>query len=165
MNGVKTLINTLNLKPHPEGGYYREIFRSKIQTDHPEHQEKRALYTCIDFLLTRGQVSLLHRIASDEIWHFYEGGPATLHIFSKSGKKISLTLGSDFNKGHTHQALVSAYDWFGVELQEETSYSFFGCTVIPGFDFADFELLDQKNHHQLISKFPSEREIIQTLSP
>lgn len=131
-------IKHLELLPHPEGGYYQEIYRSDktISTDNGE----RSLCTSIYFLLERGQSSALHRIKSDEIWYHHDGG--TLHIIEldSSGNEIITALGKDISKGEKLQHVVKAGRWFGARLPVQTDFVLVGCQVSPGFDFRDFEM-------------------------
>lgn len=131
-------IKQLNLLPHPEGGYYKEIYRSEKNID--TESGMRSLCTSIYFLLERGQSSALHRIKSDEIWYHHDGG--TLHIIEldSEGNEIITPLGKNISKGEKLQHVVKAGRWFGARLPEETDFVLVGCQVSPGFDFADFEM-------------------------
>lgn len=100
----------------------------------------RHFSTAIYFLLEQGQYSRLHRIRSDEIWHFYLGGPLRLAMIHPDGKTDEIILGHDIAAGQTLQYVVPAGVWFGATPCAETDFSFVGCTVAPGFDFADFEM-------------------------
>ena len=133
------LIDVLKLSPHPEGGYYREVYRSESKLISPVNGEMRNSLTDIYFLLVSGQISRLHRVVHDEIWHFYEGDPLELiEVQSDDLKTSKILLGGDDDivrykhciKGGNWQA---AYSTGG--------YSLVGCTVGPGFDFTDFEFL------------------------
>jgi predicted cupin superfamily sugar epimerase len=126
------IIARLELKPHPEGGYYRETFRdSRVDAD------GRAASTAILFLLARGERSHWHRIDAVEVWHYYAGAALVLQIADGEDRR-SIRLGSDLTAGEVPQALVPAQAW-----QAATScgdWTLVGCTVAPGFDFAKFEL-------------------------
>ena len=124
-------IKHLRLRPHPEGGYFRETYRSKKKIGN------RSLSTAIYFLIAKGKNSWPHRIKSDEMWHFYEGGTLALHMESPRGKKKKLLMG----KTGVLQAMVPAGWWMWAEVARG-DYALIGCTVSPGFDFADFELRD-----------------------
>ncbi len=132
---IQSLIDTYNLAPHPEGGYYREIFRSKDNVVSPVCNEKRSAATQIYFLLGKRDISRFHRVVHDEIWHFYEGSPLNLICFDGT-KTCPVTIGpgcDDFTfvvKGGVWQAAESTGD-----------YTLVGCTVAPGFDFEDFSFL------------------------
>ena len=126
------IIARLALKPHPEGGYYRETFRD-ARTD----ADGRALSTAIYFLLARGERSHWHRIDAVEIWHYYAGSALTLQIADHDGQR-SLRLGPDVAAGERPQAIVPPQAWQAAESTGD--WTLVGCTVAPGFDFAKFEL-------------------------
>jgi uncharacterized protein len=126
------IIVRLDLKPHPEGGHYRETFR-----DDRLDEGGRARSTAIYFLLARGQRSHWHRIDAVEIWHYYAGHALTLQIAGDSGVR-SIRLGPDLDAGEVPQAIVPAHAWQAAESLGE--WTLVGCTVAPGFDFAAFEL-------------------------
>jgi len=162
---LEELIEKLDLQPHPEGGYFKETYRStgEIQEDSlgPGYNGKRSYSTCIYFLMTSDNFSAFHRINQDEIWHFYEGSPILLHIISEKGDYSEYRIGRGFSKGEVPQLVVPGNHWFAAEVIEKNSYSLVGCTVAPGFDFADFELPKRK---ELISKFPEHEELIARLT-
>ncbi|MCX7307230.1 MAG: cupin domain-containing protein [Afipia sp.] len=126
------IIARLDLKPHPEGGHYRETFRDSNNVD-----GKRAASTAIYFLLARGERSHWHRIDAAEIWHYYAGSPLTLHIADKSGKR-KVRLGADLSADDFPQIAVPAQAWQAAESTGD--WTLVGCTVAPGFEFAKFEL-------------------------
>jgi predicted cupin superfamily sugar epimerase len=126
------IIARLELKPHPEGGHYRETFR-----DAGLDAAGRTRSTAIYFLLARGERSHWHRIDAAEIWHYYAGGPLTLQMADDAGKR-SIRLGADLNAGEIPQAIVPAHAWQAAESAGD--WTLVGCTVAPGFDFASFEL-------------------------
>ena len=127
------LIAQLKLKPHPEGGHYRETFRDS-RTD----ASGRALSTAIYFLLARGERSHWHRIDAVEIWHYYAGDPLTLRIAHDGGVPHTIRLGPDAAADQRPQAIVPAQAWQAAESNGD--WTLVGCTVAPGFDFATFEL-------------------------
>lgn len=127
------IIARLELKPHPEGGHYRETFR-----DARLDAEGRARSTAIYFLLARGERSHWHRIDAAEIWHYYAGGALTLQIADEAGKR-SIRLGPDLAAGEVPQAIVPAQAWQAAESTGD--WTLVGCTVAPGFEFAKFELV------------------------
>jgi uncharacterized protein len=149
MNSAKTLIKIFDLKEHPEGGYFKESYRSSEtisrQALPPRYKGGRCFSTSIYFLLPAGSVSRLHRIASDEVWHFYLGGPLELLQISPDGKKEKIILGQDITAGQRLQYMVPAGCWFGARPAIDLAYSFVGCTVAPGFDYSDFELADTED--------------------
>lgn len=162
---IDKIINTLDLKPHPEGGYFKETYRSlgEINEDSlgENYKGKRNYSTCIYFLLTSNNFSALHRIRQDEIWHFYDGSPIRLHIISKLGIHRDHVIGRDLDKGEVPQFIVPGGCWFAAEVINNNTYSLVGCTVSPGFSFKDFEL---KTRRELVSLFPHNEEIIARLT-
>jgi predicted cupin superfamily sugar epimerase len=126
------IIARLELKPHPEGGHFRETFR-----DPRLDANGRSVSTAIYFLLARGERSHWHRIDAVEVWHFYAGSPLTLEIADGDGRRV-VTLGPDLAAGDVPQAVVPAHAWQAAESCGDWTLA--GCTVAPGFDFAKFEL-------------------------
>ncbi len=139
---IEQLVAHFRLLPHPEGGYYKETYRSAEQVNKeclPEGFEgPRSLSTAIYFLLTKGNFSAFHRILSDECWHFYQGASLHVYVISPDGKLEIIRLGNDPFAGEVFQAIVPAGCWFASESTGD--FSLVGCTVSPGFDFRDFEL-------------------------
>ena len=158
-------IDALGLSPHPEGGYFKEVYRSPEMSEPaglPErYGEPRALGTSIYFLLRSEDVSKLHRLRSDEIWHFYAGTPLTLHILTPDGNYRTDLLGNDPGRGENLQVCVNRFHWFGATVNREESYSLVGCTMAPGFDFDDFELGERE---ELLSRYPEHEELISRLT-
>ncbi len=126
------IIARLDLKPHPEGGHYRETFRDSRIVD-----RNRAASTSIYFLLARGERSHWHRVDAAETWHYYAGSSLTLRIADDKGRR-TIKLGADLKAGEFPQALVSALAWQAAESSGD--WTLVGCTVAPGFEFAKFEL-------------------------
>jgi predicted cupin superfamily sugar epimerase len=162
MISVEELIRRFDLKRHPEGGYYKESYRSSEIISREalpsRYKGDRSFSTSIYFLLPSGTVSRLHRIASDEIWHFYLGGPLELLQVSPGGKMERVILGQDVAAGQKVQRVVPAGYWFGARPADGSAYSFVGCTVAPGFHFADFEPADSAD---LSLRFPAlKKEIL-----
>jgi predicted cupin superfamily sugar epimerase len=165
MRAAAYWIRKLGLIPHPEGGYFRETYRSG-QIIKPAGLPKRytgprAFSTAILFLLKGGQVSRLHRLKSDEVWHFHAGSGLTIHVITAKGRYESTRLGPGSGRGEVFQAVVKAGNWFGATVNNAKSYSLVGCTVAPGFDFADFEIADRD---ELIGRYPRHRKIIRALT-
>ena len=164
-NRISAIIEKLELEPHPEGGYFRETYRSagEIEPENlgPNFEGKRNYSTCIYFLLTSRDFSAFHRIQQDEIWHFYDGSPIQLHVISPSGEYVKHLIGRELNAGETPQLVVPAGCWFASEVVIENNFSLVGCTVSPGFDFRDFEMRSRK---ELIAMFPEQEEIISKLT-
>ena len=161
MLSMNELIKILGLKPHPEGGYYKETYRSRGKIKGKclglKYSGERHYSTCIYFLMTSDNFSAFHRINQDEIWHFYDGASIRLHVISENGKHSDYIIGRDFAKGEVPQLVVTGGHWFAAEVMDQNSYALVGCTVSPGFNFEDFELADRE---QLISKFPEHEELI-----
>lgn len=165
MTEIERIIQNLELKPHPEGGYFKEVYRSEgfIKKDNldSEFSGNRNYATSIYFLLTSDSFSAFHRINQDEIWHFYKGSPIKLHIISKKGDYSNVIIGNNLEKDQTPQYIVPAKYWFAAEVINKNDYTLVGCTVSPGFDFNDFELPKKET---LISKFPQHSAIITKLT-
>jgi predicted cupin superfamily sugar epimerase len=155
----------MRLAPHPEGGFYRETYRARevIAGDHlpTRFGGARACSTAIYFLLPGDQISALHRIKSDEVWHFYGGSALTLTLIHSDGRLEAHRLGPDAERGESFQVLVPAGCWYGASVDDPDSYALVGGTVAPGFDFADFELADRQ---ALLATFPQHREAILDLT-
>lgn len=157
------LISYYQLLPHPEGGYYKETYRSGavIDTGSNEFPGARSYSTAIYFLLQQQDFSAFHRIKSDEIWHFYAGGPLLIHVIDPAGNLTTIRLGRNADAGETFQAVVPAGCWFASELVAGAGFTFVGCTVAPGFDFSDFELAEKE---KLSVLFPRHSDIILRLT-
>lgn len=158
------LIHYYHLLPHPEGGLYRETYRAGLIleaycTPTPIAGPRNAS-TAIYFLLRAGDFSAFHRIQSDELWHFYAGGTLEIVVILTTGDVEIIRLGNNILEGETFQAVVPAGCWFASRPVAGAAYSFVGCTVAPGFDFADFELADR---HLLTQQYPQHNTIIQQL--
>jgi len=132
MSQADRIIAALKLKPHPEGGHYRETFRDE------KIVRGRAHSTAIYFLLRRGEVSRAHRVDAVEVWHFYAGAPLELTIQNARGKAKRLLLGNALSKKQSPQIVVPAHAWQSARTLG--AYTLVGCTVAPGFEFAGFEL-------------------------
>lgn len=160
------LVKTFGLEAHPEGGYFKETYRCEEKVRQAALPARfsgdRSLATAIYFLLPQGSKSHLHRIAADEIWHFYLGGSLTIVEISPEGKVQRTILGSNILAGEQLQYVVKAGHWFGAYPQEDCEFSFVGCTVAPGFDFADFEL---GRRSQLLAQYPAARQEVLRLTP
>jgi predicted cupin superfamily sugar epimerase len=160
---AKAYIKKLGLKKHPEGGYYREVYRSveKILSGHlpKRYKSKRNFSTSIYFLLEGEQYSAFHLLQSDELWHYYDGSDVIVYIINKNGELSKKKLGK--TKGAEFQIVIEKHSWFAAELDDKKSFSLFGCTVSPGFEFEDFRLGDRKT---LIKKFPQYISLIERLT-
>lgn len=152
------LISKLDLSPHPEGGFYRETYRSPAKIDQINgFKGPRSCSTGIYYLLTSDTRSHLHRIKSDEVWHFYQGDPLKVVMLSPEGHYEEFILGSNLDRHQVFQAVVPAGYWFGAEVVEGGAYALVGCTVAPGFDFADFELAPKE---EMLTRYPDHSELI-----
>ena len=156
MDRAQELIDRLGLLPHPERGYYVETYRASLAIDAVPHGGPRAASTAIYFLVTRAQpTTYLHRLKSDEVFHLYEGGPLDVLLLGGQGGGARATvrrLGLDVAAGERPQIVIPAGTWFAVELEAGASHCLFGCTVAPGFDFADFELAEGP---ELAARYPA----------
>ncbi len=165
MNNSQYWIDKLQLLPHPEGGYYAETYRSSesVQGTHlPErYGGSRSFSTAIYFLVEGGKFSALHRIKSDELWHFYSGSRLTVHVIDPQGQLQTIHLGNNPEAGEVFQAVVKAGCWFGSLVDQPGTYALVGCTVAPGFDFADFELA---YHEELLGLYPQHKSVIELLT-
>ena len=161
---VAELVERFQLLPHPEGGFYKETYRSGEQIEQNALPQRfsgnRQYSTAIYFLLEKGNFSAFHRIQSDECWHFYAGQTLHVHVIHPNGQYELLKLGNDLTNGETFQAMVPAGSWFASETAAGGAFSFVGCTVAPGFDFADFELAKAA---ELVELFPSMKSLIERL--
>lgn len=166
---AEEIIETLGMQPHPERGWFVETYRSTLRVSGPRatagtlpHGGERDASTAICFLLTAEQpATWLHRLKSDELFHLYEGGPLDVLILEPGGEVRSPTLGLDLGDGERPQLVIPAGAWFAAELREEATHCLFGCTVAPGFDFADFELAAGP---ELEPRYPSAADRIRRLS-
>lgn len=162
MRRIDTLIEQFNLKRHPEGGYFCETYRSDTLC-YPDSAEggSRSTATAIYYLLPAGTQSNLHALKSDEVWHFYMGGPMQLHFFYQDGSYEMSVLGTDIENGEAPQIVVPAETWFGGFPVDGVDYTLVGCTVSPGFEFDDFELGDRAT---LLRRFPRHEALITRLT-
>lgn len=140
LSRAEELIAALGLQPHPEGGWYAEVFRSASTVQPADARGTRSALTTIYFLLTAGQTSRLHRVASDEVWHFYEGDPLELTVAPGNLASLSRVTLGPVSASSAPVHTVPAGFWQGA--RPLGAYTLVGCTVGPGFDFADFELLE-----------------------
>ena len=161
---AQQLIELYNLQPHPEGGWYKETYQSKEQIDADSLPERfggsRAFSTAIYFLLEQGNFSAFHRIKSDECWHFYAGDPLVVYVLQQDGTLDEIMLGNDITNGQLFQYVVPANCWFASRPAFDSKFCFVGCTVAPGFDFADFEMADAA---VLSALYPQHQTAIQEL--
>jgi len=159
---VNALVSQLQLQPHPEGGFYRETWRSAqlVSVQRGNELVQRPAMTSIYFLLRTQDYSCLHRILSDELWHFVQGDPLTVHRIHPDGQVQHSTLGAV--AGLNHECVVTAGEWFGATVSPgEHGYALVSCVVAPGFDFQDFEMGEDD---ALLQQFPHAATLIHRLS-
>jgi predicted cupin superfamily sugar epimerase len=163
---AEKLIETLKLTRHPEGGYFRETYRSHLMIGAASlaigFEGERSVCTSIYFLLPYGDCSTLHRIKSDEIWHYHMGAALSIYVFDK-GRLNIYKLGPNLEAGENLQIVVPANAWFGAICPMENSFTLCSCIVSPGFDFNDFELAQRK--HILLDLPAYEKEIVMLTRP
>jgi predicted cupin superfamily sugar epimerase len=152
---ITELVESLELKPHPEGGFYKETYRSVLK-----NEEEQSLMTSIYFLLTSDSPSHFHRIQSDEHWYFHEGNPLSIHLLTDKGLE-TIQLGLDLAKNQTPHTLVEGNTIFGSEIQAANGYALVSCVVSPGFDFSTFELFTKED---LLPKFSAHKTLIERLT-
>lgn len=162
---AKSIIDTLGMQPHPEGGYYVETYRSDetiaVNALPARFPGDRALGTAIYFLLTSEDISCFHRIRTDEVWHFYCGSVLTIHLLDTRGDYHEILLGTDIANGQRPQAIVPHGYWIGATVTEPDSFVLVGCTTTPGFEFDDFQMGDRE---ALLSAFPRHGTVIRQMS-
>lgn len=156
---AKELIVALDLTPHPEGGYYRETYRSGYSVANRSGNQ-RSVSTAIYFMLEGNDKSRFHRIKSDELWFFHQGQHIEILII-KNGNLETLILGDDITKGQLPQASIPADCWFAAWIPSGKGYGLVSCTVAPGFDFQDFELAEKD---VLSSEFPHLKRVIENFT-
>ena len=160
---AKQYIKQLGLAKHPEGGYFREIYRSgeiiRAKNLPKRYKSSRNFSTSIYFLLEGKQISTFHKLKSDELWHFYDGSSVIIYIIDKKGRLSPQKLGRE--RDCSFQSIIKRGQWFAAEIENKNSFSLFGCTVSPGFDFEDFELANQD---MLIKLFPKHESLISRLT-
>lgn len=165
MKTAEYWIDKLQLQTHPEGGYFRETYRSdvSIQSSHlpPRFNGDRTLSTGIYYLLKSDQFSAFHRLKSDELWHFYAGSPLNIYLIHQSEGFAEYTLGQNFDAGERFKLVIPALTWLAARCNQKDSYSLVGCTVAPGFDFNDLEFANRQN---LLNKYPNHSLIISELT-
>jgi predicted cupin superfamily sugar epimerase len=149
---ARHLVAQLNLKPHPEGGYFVETFRSGIQVCTPA--TTRSAVTSIYYLLSEVNFSAFHSVRSDEIWHHYRGAPVAIEMIDGDGRHDQVIIG----RANHWQAIITAGTWFAAHACVPDAYALVGCDVAPGFAFDDFEL---GTRDTLITAFPQHRAIVE----
>ncbi|HEY8946694.1 MAG TPA: cupin domain-containing protein [Polyangiaceae bacterium] len=161
MLSAAEIVALLGLEPHPEGGYFAEVFRSANAVTSSTHAGKRRASTAIYFLLRTDEFSAFHRVSSDEVWHHYQGDPLELHVLGPRGHS-RIIVGSALEKGERPLAVVpSGHLQAARPLSGPHGYSLCGCTVAPGFEFRDFEMPVRA---RLIEEFPEHGPLISTFT-
>ena len=165
IRNARYFIDKLRLQPHPEGGYFRQTYRSEIVISREAlpagFSGSRAASTAIYFLLDGKDFSAFHRLRSDEVWHFYAGEPLLVHVIDPGGEYFRIHLGHEPEAGQVLQAVVRAGCWFASHVADWKSFALVGCTVAPGFDFEDFEM---GKREELVARYPQHRELIERLT-
>ena len=165
MKTAEYWIEKLRLEKHPEGGWFKQVYKSgetvKKEHLHERYSGARHHGTSIYFLITGKEFSAVHRIKSDEIWHFYEGRAITIHLINTDGNYSTVKLGNNFEGGEVFQHAILHGTWFAGTVDEADSFALIGCTVSPGFDYDDFEL---GKRDELMKMFPIHKEIIGKLT-
>jgi uncharacterized protein len=165
MSSAHDWIDRLDLRRHPEGGWFRETYRSDEQIARAALPSRfsgdRAFSTAIYFLLEGTDFSALHRIHQDEVWHFYDGAGVTVHVIDSEGRYTPLRVGGDWGAGDRPQAVVKAGCLFGTTVNGPRSFALCGCTVAPGFDFADFAM---PGRDELLRRYPQHGPLIERLT-
>ena len=159
----KEIIAALRLQPHPEGGLFAELYRDSNWVQHPTKAAMRPAMTLIYFLLPATTFSALHRVAQPEAWHHLEGDPLDLHLLTDEGTHEILRLGKDLAKGERPQRVVPPNAWQAAVPASggAAGFSLVGCTVAPGFDFADFEM---PKREVLLERFPQHHDLVLRLT-
>jgi predicted cupin superfamily sugar epimerase len=159
---MDALIRKLGLEPHPERGFFRETYRAAADVQSSRHGGARAASTAIYFLVTAKEpATFLHRLVSDEVFHLYDGGPLEILRLFPDGSWDVAALGMNLEAGERPQVVVPAGTWFGTELRAGAPHCLMGCTVAPGFDFADFELAQGP---ELAARYPAAADRIRRMS-
>ena len=162
---INRIITKLDLKPHPEGGFYKETFRANMHVFVDKEiygTNIRSAGTSIYYLLRSNEFSAWHRFKSDEVWNYHGGSSLTLHMInSETGIYSQAIIGDATDETTEPQFTIKANTWFAASVNDTHSFSLVGCTVFPGFDFSDFEFGDRE---QLILQFPKLEELIERLT-
>ena len=166
MKKAQQIIKQLGLQPHPsEGGFYVETYRSEdlipVSALPKRYEGTRTYATAIYYLLTPGTFSEMHRLASDEVFHFYLGDPVLMLQLYPDGSSQKYVLGKNLKKGQHLQLTVPLGVWQGARLEKGGEFALLGCTVAPGFEFADYERGEREG---LIKRYPHEADLIRKLT-
>lgn len=163
--GARYWIDALDLSPHPEGGFYKEIYRSPVHVSEDvlpgRYGSSRSFMTSIFFLLTEREYSKFHRLRSDELWCHQAGGAVALHTLDPEGDCRITEVGPGVDRGQLMQVSVPGNTWLAAEVQPGGDYALVACVVSPGFEFEDFELASAE---ELAEEFPGQRSLIERLT-
>jgi len=151
-------IEKLGLQPHPEGGYYREVFRSDLQVSRSDSPAKKQACTSIYYLLEGKDFSGFHRIASDELWYFHKGSALVIHAINEKGEHIAHEV-SDSSTGSLSVSIEAGL-WFAAEIPSGEGFVLVSCAVAPGFEFSEFEMADKG---KLIELYPAHEGVLERL--
>lgn len=151
-------INHLRLKPHPEGGYYNEVFRSEQQVTRKGESQLKNSCTSIHYLLQNSDFSSFHKLQSDEIWYFHAGSPLHIHILGPDGQYERKEL--SINETGSLSVIIEAGAWFAAEIPSRLGFSLASCVVAPGFEFSEFELGEKE---KLTGMYSAQAELIDRL--
>ncbi|MBG9984618.1 cupin domain-containing protein [Aerococcaceae bacterium DSM 111022] len=157
---IEDWIEYYQLEPHPEGGFFNQVEKSKDMLDEG-NGKFRARYTSIYFLLTHENPSRFHRLTSDEIWYYHTGSPLTVHMISPEGEYQTVELGTDIKAGQVLQYTVPKGYLFGSTVEEPNTYALVSCMVAPGFEYDDFELFTRAD---MLDHYPQHEDIISRLT-
>jgi predicted cupin superfamily sugar epimerase len=164
-NESAAIIDQLKLFPHPEGGWYSEVYRSDeilhISSLPGRYKSPHCYSTSIYFMLENADFSAFHRISSDETWHFYLGSPVIIYCIFPDGSTTQIVIGNNLAQGQNPQYTIRRNCWFAAKNREDASFSLVGCTVAPGFEFTDFVLGQRQN---LTDLYPQHAILISELT-
>jgi predicted cupin superfamily sugar epimerase len=158
MQNASYWIEHLKLQRHPEGGYYKEVFRSQQQVLRPDDNKTKQACTSIYYLLEGKDFSGFHRLASDEIWYFHKGSPLIIHAINENGLHSAFEL-SDNISGNL-SIVITAGIWFAAEIPSGDGFTLTSCAVAPGFDFSEFEMAKKE---ELIKIYPQHKDLLNKL--
>ena len=154
------VIEALGLAPHPEGGFFREMFRAPARVTATFAPVTRAASTAIYFLLRAGDYSAFHSVRSDEVWHYYLGATLELHTIDAAGQHERVELGPNLLHGESPQWVVPANALQAARIIGD-GFGLYGCTVAPGFDYADFRMPERS---ELVARFPALASLIESFT-
>lgn len=165
MKNANYYIQKLGLIKHPEGGYFKEVYRCDELLEKERLPQRyngdRNMSTSIYYLLENDDFSSFHKLKSDEIWHFYKGTSVMIYVIDEHGILTENILGDDLDKNEHLQFTIKKGTWFAARIIQPHSFVLIGCTVAPGFNFADFEMGKRSD---LLKWFPEYKNIIERLT-